>query len=149
MPGHVFGKATALGVIRTSPEQNYSTKTDFETRKENQYFKWQNISTSRPLFDLTTFGKNMTNGTKSPISSIPVGKKMLDPTSLTRPTYLPTLPTESSKRKGKAHIPEDPETDPSLSDSSSNKYNSLNVTNYSKPNQNKCDTKKNRHKHKK
>ena len=38
----------------------------------------------------------------------------------TRPTYSPTRPTDSSKRKEKAHVPADPESDPSSSDSPSN-----------------------------
>ena len=66
-PGHVFGKATAVGMIGTRSEQNYSYKTDFETRRENQDFGCQNISMSRPPFDSTPFGTNTTTGTTSPI----------------------------------------------------------------------------------
>ena len=32
-PGHVSGEVTAVGMRRTRSEQNYSYKTDFETRK--------------------------------------------------------------------------------------------------------------------
>ena len=35
-PSHVFGEATAVGVSGTRSEQNYSSKTDFETRKRTQ-----------------------------------------------------------------------------------------------------------------
>ena len=38
VPGHVFGEATAVGVSGTRSEKNYSSKTDFETRRENQDF---------------------------------------------------------------------------------------------------------------
>ena len=55
--------------------KNYSSKTDFETRKDNQYFEGQSISMSWQLLDSTPFGTNTTNGIKSPIDLIPVGKK--------------------------------------------------------------------------
>ena len=70
---------------------------------------------SRPPLVLTPFGTNTTNGTTSPIDLIPAGIKAPDPTPLTRPTDSPTLPTDSSQQKGKAHVPADPETDSSPS----------------------------------
>ena len=72
---------------------------------------------SQPPLDSTDFGKNTTNGKTSPIESIPVGTKIPDPMPLTRPTESPIQLTDSSKRKVKAHVPADPESDPSLSDS--------------------------------
>ena len=45
-PGCVFGKATVVTVSGTRSEKNYSSKTDFGTRRENQYFERQNISMS-------------------------------------------------------------------------------------------------------
>ena len=65
----------------------------------------------------------MTNGTTSPIDSIPVGTKMPEPTPQTRPTDFPTLPTDLLEKNGKAHVPGDPDPDPSSSDSSSNESN--------------------------
>ena len=67
MTGRVFGEGTAVGMSGMRSEQKYSSKTDFETRKENQDFERQNISMSRPLLDLTTFGANATSKTTSPI----------------------------------------------------------------------------------
>ena len=64
--------------------------------------------------DSTTIGTNTTNGTMSPIDSLPVGTKIPDPTPLTRPKEL-------SEQNGKSHIPDDPDPDPSLSDSSPKK----------------------------
>ena len=42
---------------------------------------------------------------------------------LTQPTYIELLtrPTELQEQNGKAHVPDDPDQDPSLSDSSSKK----------------------------
>ena len=42
-PGNIIGEITAARISKTRSEQNYSSKTDFETRRENQYFEWQNI----------------------------------------------------------------------------------------------------------
>ena len=71
--GHIIGEVTADRMSRTRPEQNYSSKTDFETRRENQDFERQNNSTSRPPLDSTTLGTNTTNGTMSPIVSLTTG----------------------------------------------------------------------------
>ena len=60
-----------------------------------------------------------------------------------------TQPTESSKRKGKAHVPTDLESDPSSSDSSLSESDSSNDSNYRKSKSKKSDKKKNRWKHKK
>ena len=73
-PSNVFGKDTVVRVSGTRSEQNYSSKTDFETRKKTQDFGQQNISMSQPLLESTPFGTNTTNGTMSPIELIPVGK---------------------------------------------------------------------------
>ena len=67
----------------------------------------------------------------------------------TQPKDKATLPTDSSEQNGKAHVPGDPESDLSSSDSSSNQYNLSNDTNYSKCNRKKRDMKKKRQKHKK
>ena len=45
-PDNVFGKATAVGMIATRSEQDYSYKTYFEIWRENQDFGRQNISLS-------------------------------------------------------------------------------------------------------
>ena len=66
----------------TISEKKYSHKTDFETRRENQDFGRQNISISQPPLDSTPIDNNTTNGTTSPIESIPVRKKTTDPTPL-------------------------------------------------------------------
>ena len=59
---------------------------------------------SQPTLDSTPLGTNTTNGTTSPIDSIPV-KKTPEPTPLTRPTEL-------SEQNGKAHVPGEPYPDP-------------------------------------
>ena len=47
-----------------------------------------------------------------------------------------------NKQKGKLNVPEDPESDPLLSDSSSSKYDFSNNTKYRKSKSKGCDTKK-------
>ena len=120
-PGHIIGEVTADRMSRTGSEQIYSSKTDFETRREHQDFERQNISMSQPPLDSTPFGKNTTNRTTSPIDSIPVRTKTLYPKPLTRPTDSPILPTDLPFNNGKLHVPGDPGPDQSLSDSSSKK----------------------------
>ena len=44
---------------------------------------------SLPTLELTPIGVNTTNGTTSPIDSIPVGPKTPEPTPLTLPTEFP------------------------------------------------------------
>ena len=56
---------------------------------------------------------------------------------------------DSSNRKGKAHVPEDPESEPSLSDSSLRESDLSNDSNYIKSKRKKRDTKKKYRKHKK
>ena len=124
-PRHLIGKVTVYRMSRTSSEQNYISKTDFETRRKNQYFGCQNISMNQPHLGSTLLGTNLNNRKTSPIESIPFGTKMPEATPR-------TLPTDVSEQNGKAHVPGDPDLDPSLSDSSSNKSNSLNYTNSSK-----------------
>ena len=75
---HRICQVTVDIVSRTGSEQDYSAKTDFETRRENQDFGRQNNYMSRPPFDPTPLGTNMTNGTTSPIDSIPVEKNSRD-----------------------------------------------------------------------
>ena len=100
---------------------------------------------SRPTLKFTPFGTNTTKGKMSPIDWIPVREI----TPLTRPREYPTRTTDSSKRKGKGHVPADPYSDPSSSDSSSNESDLSNDNNYIKANRNKCNTKKTCQKHKK
>ena len=69
--------------------------------------------------DLTPFGTDTTNRTSSPIDLIPVGTKTPEPMPQIRPTDSPTLTTDLPKQNEKAHVPGDPDVDPSLSDSSS------------------------------
>ena len=71
---------------RTSSEQKYSSKTYFETRRENQDFGRQNNSMTRPTLESTPLSTNTTNRTTSPIDSNPVGTKTPEPTTLTIPT---------------------------------------------------------------
>ena len=97
-PGHVFGQVTVVGMSGTRSEQNYSYKTDFETRRENQDFRRQHTSLSRPPLDSTTFDTNTTNKTMSPMSpvdSIPVKTKAPDPAPLTLTKDSPTRPTNN------------------------------------------------------
>ena len=120
-PGHIIGEVTEVRMSRTRSEQNYSSKTDFQTRRVNHYFERKNISMSRPPLESTHFGTNMTNRTTSPIDSILFGTKIPEPMPRTRPTDSPTLPTYSSEQNGKAHLPGEPYPDPLLPDSSSKK----------------------------
>ena len=147
--GHLIGEDAVNRVIRNSSEQNYSAKTYFEARRENQYFGRQNNSMSLPALDSTPLGMNMTNGTTSPIDSIPVRTKTPEPTPLTPPKYLPRLPKDLQEKSGKAHVLGDLDPDPSSSDSSSNKSNSSNDSNSSKSIKKKRYEKKNIQKHKK
>ena len=108
LPGHCIGEVTADRVSSTGSEQNYNTKTDFETRRENQDFGRQNNYMSQPPSDSTPLGTNTTNRTTSPNDLIPVGTKTPEPTPLTRPTGF-------SEKNGKAHVPGDLYPDPSSS----------------------------------
>ena len=118
-PGNLIGGVATEIMSGTRSERKYSSKTDFETRKENQDFGYQNISMSRPPLESTPLGINTTNGTTTEIDSIPVENKTLDPAPQTVPTDLPTLPTDSQKGKETAHVPAEPKSDPSLSEFSS------------------------------
>ena len=91
--GHNTEEATADRVRETIANSDYILKSDFENMSEIQDFGWENISMSWP--------------------------KMLDPTPLTRTKELPDHFTISPKKNGKANVPNDPDPDPSLSDSSS------------------------------
>ena len=129
---------TADRVSGTRSEQNYNSKSDFETRRGgvvNKYFGRQNNSMSRPPLTSTPLGTNTNNRTTSPINSITVGTKFPEPTPLTLPKYF-------QEQNGKAHVPGDLDPDPSPSDSKSNKYNSSNDSNSSKSNKKKRDKKK-------
>ena len=132
LSGHRIVEVTADIVSRTRSEQNYSAKTDFETRRENQGFGRQNNSMSRPPLDSTHSCTNINNITTSPIESIPVRKKTPKPTPLTTPTDFPTLTTDLLGQNGKAYVPGDPDPDPLLSDSSLKKSNLSNDSNSSK-----------------
>ena len=57
---------------------------------------------------------------------------MLEPMPRTRPTDSPTPPTDSSEKNGKAHVPGEPDPDPSFLDSPSKKSNLSNDSNSSK-----------------
>ena len=74
-PDRVFGEATALGMSATKSEIDYSSKPDFQNWRETQDFGRQNISMSPPPLDSSPIGTNTTNGTTSPIDSIPIRKK--------------------------------------------------------------------------
>ena len=91
-PSNIFGEVIVIGMSGTRSEQNNRYKTDFETRRENQDFGRQNISMSQPPLDSTTFGTNITNRTMSPIDSISIREKTLDPTQLTQQMDFPTRP---------------------------------------------------------
>ena len=60
-------------------QRNSSAKTNFESRRENQYFERQNISMSQLPLEYSPFGTNMTNRITSPFDSIPVGEKIQTP----------------------------------------------------------------------
>ena len=92
---------------------------------------------SQPSLDSTTIGTNTTNITTSQLDSNHIGTRTQYPTPLTRPM-------DSSKRKGKLHVPEDPESDPSLSDSSSNESDLSDNSKYSKSKSKGRDTNKKR-----
>ena len=97
---------------------------------------------SRPPLESTALGTKTTNGTTSPIDSIPVGTKTPEPTPLIPPIDL-------TEQNGKAHVTGEPDPDPSLSDSSLKKYNLSNDRNSSKSIKKKSNNKKKRQKHRK
>ena len=80
---------------RTRSKKNYSSKMNFETRRENQDFERQENSTSRPPLDSTPFGNKVTNIPTSPINSIIVGTKTPEPMPQTQPKDSPTLPRDA------------------------------------------------------
>ena len=107
---------------------------------------------SQTPLNLTPIDMNKTNAKTSHFDSTPVGTKIPDPKPL-------TPPTESSKCKGRDHVPEYQESDSSSSDSSlsesyfsndrkcrksrsKNKYDSSNDSKYRKSKINKRDKKK-------
>ena len=98
---------------------------------------------NQPPLELTTIGTNITNITNIKTSHLeltPIGTKTPYPKQL-------TPPTDSSKRKKKAQISEDPDTYPSLSNSSSSKSDSSDDRKYSKYNSKRHDKNKKRRKH--
>ena len=74
-PDHVLGEATAVRMSATSPEQDYSHKTDFQIWRENQDFGRQNNPMSLPPLDMTIIGTNTTNGTTLQLDSISIEKE--------------------------------------------------------------------------
>ena len=142
LTGHSIGEVIADRVNRTGSDQNYNAKTDFETRRKNQNFGRQNNSMNWPHLDSTPLDTNTANRTISTIDSIPVRTKTPEPMSLTQPM-------EFSEQNIKAHVPGDPDPDPSSLDSSSNKSKISNDSNSSKLVKKKSDKKKNSQKHKK
>ena len=80
---HVIGDSTAVRMIASKSDHDYSYKTDFEIWRENQEFERQNITMSLPHFESTTIGKNAKNVTTSHLDLNPIGEKMLYPTPLT------------------------------------------------------------------
>ena len=144
-PCHLIGEIILDRVSGARPEQNYNSKSDFETRRGgvvNQDFGRQNNSMSRPPLDSTPLGNNTNNVTTSLIDSIPVRTKSPDPVPLTLPTYFP-------EKNGKVHVPGGPDPYPSSLDSSSNKSNWSDDINSRKSNKKKRDNKKNCRKDKK
>ena len=76
----------------------------------NQDFGRQNNSMSPPPLDLTPIGMNTINVTTLPIDLIPVKKNAR--------AYATDTTNMFSEENGKAHVPGDPDPDPSSSDSS-------------------------------
>ena len=114
------------------PNHDYNYKTEFEIWRKNQEFERQNFLMSQPPLDLTPIVTDTTNVTTSHLDLTPDGTKMPDHKPLTQPTDL-------SKCKETAHVLGDPESDPSLSYSSSNKYDSSNDSKYSKSKSKECN----------
>ena len=95
---------------------------------------------SQPPLDSTPIGTNTTNVTTSNLDLTHIG---------TKKSYSKTLtpPTDLSKRKEKAHVTENQDIYPSLSDSSLSKYDSYDDRKYSKSKSKILDKKKKRQKH--
>ena len=107
-------------------DYDYNYKNELQVWKENKEFECQNILMSRPPLYLTHVGTNTTNAKHHICTRLLLGAKMPDLKKL-------TLPTESSKRKEKPqkeYVPDDPESDPSFSDSSSRKSDLSNDRKY-------------------
>ena len=106
-------------------DHNYKYKTDFQILRENQEFERQNILISRPPLDSTPIDtkhekrKNVTFGIDS------YWYKNARPQSTNTTNRI-------IKSKGWDPVPEDTESDPALSDSSSSKYDSSYDSKYSK-----------------
>ena len=80
---------------------------------------------SQPPLESTPIITKTKNATTSHLDSTTIRTKTPDPKTLTQPT-------NSSKRKKKVHLPEDPESGPSLSDSSWSKSDSSYDSKYRK-----------------
>ena len=91
-PVHDISEATADRVREMKSNNHYNFKSEFESRRDkrvNLDFRRQHDPTSQPTLDSTTLGKNTRKRTTSPIDSIPVGTKTLEPAPLTQPTESP------------------------------------------------------------
>ena len=108
-PDHVFCEVTAVGMITKNSDYYCIYKTDFEIWRKIEEFEHQNFSIIQPPLDSTPIDRNTKNIIKSHLDSTPIGTKTPDPKALTRTT-------DFSNRKGKVHVPEDPESAPSSSD---------------------------------
>ena len=107
-PGHDISEATADIVSETKSKKHYNFKDEFETRGDkivDQDFGCQNDPMIRPSLESTPIGTNTTNGTTSPIDSIPSKTKTPEPMPLTRPAGFP-------EQNGKAHVPGKLDSDP-------------------------------------
>ena len=74
-PGHDIEENTAHRVTETKAKNHYNFKRDFETMREIKDFEKEHFSMSQITLYSTPLGTNTTNGTTSPIDSIPVRKK--------------------------------------------------------------------------
>ena len=99
-------------------DHDYSYKIYFKVGEKTRKIERQKISMSLPPLELTPIGTKKTKATTLHLDSTPIGKKNPDPKPLPRSMNL-------SNHKGIAHVPEKLESDPSSSDSSSEKSDFL------------------------
>ena len=124
---HVLGEATTLVMSAWKSDHDYNYKTEFQIWKENKEFERQNISMIWPPLDSTHVGTNTSNAKISHLDLTPVGTKNPYPQATNT-----TNGIVKTEKKGREHIPEDLESDPSPSDSSMSESDSSNDRNFSK-----------------
>ena len=126
---HGIEEVTMGRVSETKAYSDYIKNSEFETTK---VFEQENISVTRPTLENISVTRPTLENisvnrptlenisvTRPTLENISVTRPTLESISVTRPTSLTetlTRPTDFSEENGEGHIPDDPDSDPSLSD---------------------------------